>query len=376
MGRERRVALRARKESIQFVFYWRGKQRFESLKIAPSTRNMKAAEVMAENIRQDIERDCFDLGEHFPDSPNVNLSSSGRPKTLTGLADRWIKQLEKSDNTIRKYKSALKNYWYPEFGDRDFRYIYGTEIQEIVAETHWTSVSVRNNALTPMRQMFKYAIRQKWIRVDPLEDIAHIKPQKEPPDPLEPEEAAKVLDWIAENEPHWLPYFGFRLLSGPRPGEVHALLPDDIRWSLEIVKINKTMTRKGVKETKTSESRETELNRESARYLKLAIESMNPDQQTVFAHKSGETIRSGKMPRLVWNAALKALEIRHRSSYHTRHTCITMNIMAGANIFWLAGQVGTSVALIEKTYATWIRKAAKDSESKKLTKYWKGKKKR
>lgn len=370
MGRERKVTLRSRKKSIQFVFYWRDKQRFETLKIPPTARNLKAAERMADQIKQDIERDCFDLEEHFPDSPNIKATSAGRPKTFRGLAEKWLKQLERAENTTRKYKSALNKYWYPEWEDRDFRYLYSAEIQEVVAETAWSSMKVRNDALTPLRQMYAYATKSRWIRNNPMMDIEFIKPQDEPPDPLEPDEARQVLEWISENEPHWENYFGFRLFAGARPGEVHALLPDDIRWSIEIVKINKTQTRKGVKATKTSESRETELNSKSRKYLKRAVRAMRAGQVTVFAHPSGARIMSGKVPRSVWNAALKACGIRHRSSYHTRHTCITMNIMAGANIFWLAGQVGTSVTLIEKTYATWIRKAAKTSESNKLIRYW------
>lgn len=366
----RKVTIRARERSIQFVFYWQGKQRFESLKIPPTTRNLKAAEKLASQIKSDLERDCFDLGEYFPDSPNVKETGRGRPKTLKALSDRWMGQLERTENTKRKYQSAINKYWLPIWGDRDYRYIRQSEISEEVALIDWASAKSRNDTLTPLRGLFFYAMKSGWIQSNPMKGVEFIKPQREPPDPLEPQEARRVLDWIAANEPHWEPYFGFRLFNGARPGEVHALLPQDARWSTGTIRINKTQTRKGVKETKTSEARDAEMGAEVEDYLRKALDAMKPGQETIFAHPTGRRIKSGKVPRRVWNAALESCSIRHRSSYHTRHTCITMNIMAGANIFWLAGQVGTSPTLIENTYATWIRAVSKGRESSKLSQFW------
>jgi len=96
---------------------------------------------------------------------------------------------------------------------------------------------------------------------------------------------------------------------------------------------------------------------------------MKDNQETVFAHESGKRIATGNMPRKVWNAALKAQKIPHRSSYNTRHTCITMYIMSGTVIFWLANQMGNSAQVIERNYARWIRKVARDRESSKLKTY-------
>lgn len=370
MGRERKVTIREREKSIQFVFYWRGKQRFESLKLPPTTRNLKAANRLANLIKQDLERDCFDLGEYFPESPNVEGYSSSRPKTLQSLSEKWLRQLEKAENTIRKYKSALNTYWLPMWGERDFRYMTSAEIQQGIADIQWTSTKLRNDCLTPMRGMFEFAKDNAWIRKDPMRKIAFIKPQNDKPDPLTPEEAHRVLGWIETHYPHWHPYFSFRLCAGARPGEVHALLPSDINWVTETVHIKKTQTRKQVKPTKTNEVRDIEINEQAMECLKSALKAAKTDQRTIFAHETGKTITSGKVPRKIWNEALRALEIRHRSSYHTRHTCITMHIMAGANIFWLSGQMGASVTLIESTYATWIRKVARDKETKKFDEYF------
>jgi integrase len=51
-----------------------------------------------------------------------------------------------------------------------------------------------------------------------------------------------------------------------------------------------------------------------------------------------------------WAAALKALGIKHRKFYATRHTFITEAIKRGENILAVAQYCGTSVAMIQKDY--------------------------
>jgi integrase len=368
VGRERKVALRGREKSIQFVFYWQGKQRFESLKIPPTPRNMKAAERMAGQIKDDLERNCLDLGEYFPESSNINQIEAGRPRDFNALSVKWMKQLELSKASTRKYQSALSVFWLPVWQDRDYRYLATAEIQEAIASIKWGSVKHRNGCITPLRSMFDFAKEAGWISINPMLKIKHIKPQKPPPTPLEPKQVIKVLEWIKENYgEHWETHFGFRLFAGARPGEIFALLPDDVDWTTDTVSIVKTQAQEGLRDlTKTSEARDIELNQYSEGYVRKALEAKG---ETVFCFESGKRITQGNFTREIWNSALKALGIAHRSSYNARHTCITMNIMAGANIFWLAKQMGTSVQLIEKTYAKWIRKVARDRESTKLEKY-------
>lgn len=368
VGRERKVAIRSREKSIQFVFYWQGKQCFESVKIPPTPKNLKAAEKMAAQMKDDLERNCFDLGEYFPDSSNINQIEAGRPKNFKALSEKWTKQLELSVASTRKYQSALDVFWLPRWQDSDYRYLTTGQIQEAIADITWGSIKHRNGCITPLRAMFKMAREAGWISVDPMLKIKHIKPQKPPPNPLEPSQIMQVLAWIKETYgEHWEAHFGFRFFTGARPGEIFALLPSDVDWLTDTISIVKSQGQDELRMlTKTSEARDVELNEYSREYLKRAMQT---NGETIFCFESGKRITQGNITRAMWNAALKKLEIGHRSSYNTRHTCITMNIMAGANIFWLAKQMGTSVQLIEKTYAKWISKVARDRESAKLGKY-------
>ncbi len=51
-----------------------------------------------------------------------------------------------------------------------------------------------------------------------------------------------------------------------------------------------------------------------------------------------------------WTPALKAAGVAHRRIYDLRHTYATWSLAAGIDIFTLARRMGTSVAMIDRTY--------------------------
>jgi integrase len=71
--------------------------------------------------------------------------------------------------------------------------------------------------------------------------------------------------------------------------------------------------------------------------------------------------------RRYWTPALKALGLRQRDAYQTRHTFASLALMGGINIGYLAGQLGhAKITTTLNTYARWIDGADKGAEAKKL----------
>lgn len=63
---------------------------------------------------------------------------------------------------------------------------------------------------------------------------------------------------------------------------------------------------------------------------------------------------------------LKALGIRERRQYDTRHTYATMCLMAGMNPAFIVSQLGHSVEMLLSTYAKWINSNSDWKELDKL----------
>ncbi len=75
----------------------------------------------------------------------------------------------------------------------------------------------------------------------------------------------------------------------------------------------------------------------------------------LFTNTEGGPLDQDQWRKDYWYKSLRALSIRERKFYATRHTYISVALSAGVNIKWLAEQCGTSVAMIEKHYGRYIR---------------------
>lgn len=71
--------------------------------------------------------------------------------------------------------------------------------------------------------------------------------------------------------------------------------------------------------------------------------------------RTGEPFTDEKQYNVqTWKPALKALGIRYRRPYNTRHTFATIMLMAGMTPAYCASQLGHSIEMFLTTYARWI----------------------
>ncbi|MCQ0168409.1 integrase [Pseudomonas sp. S12(2018)] len=100
---------------------------------------------------------------------------------------------------------------------------------------------------------------------------------------------------------------------------------------------------------------------------KMASKSATPTSPFVFQPgKGGMWIRQAGVTIRHLKLALKALGIRERRQYDTRHTYATMCLMAGMNPAFIASQLGHSVEMLLSTYAKWISSSSDWKELEKL----------
>ena len=75
----------------------------------------------------------------------------------------------------------------------------------------------------------------------------------------------------------------------------------------------------------------------------------------VFTTPTGRPVTEERFVKQHWHRALRATGIRPRKFYATRHTFISASLEAGYNIKRLADYCGTSVEMIERHYAGYLR---------------------
>ena len=101
---------------------------------------------------------------------------------------------------------------------------------------------------------------------------------------------------------------------------------------------------------------------------RMASKSAHPTSPFVFQpSKGGLWINEPSVTIRPFKSALKALNIRERRQYDTRHTYATMCLMSGMNPAFIASQLGHSVEMLLSTYAKWISSSSDWRELEKLT---------
>ena len=341
--------------SIRIAFQWKGKRCREIIKLPPTKKNLEYAANLRAEILRKIALQQFNIAEYFPDSVHVEKK---RSLTFLELAKVWIDgQSHLAFSTLKEYRAMLNRYWVPELGPVDIVDISYSKILEIIAAQEW-SVKTRNNAISPLKAVFEMAHMDGLIDINPTTRLKSAKTQKPEPDPLSLEEVNLVLEWMDRTQ-EWKNYFEFAFFSGMRTSELIALRWGDIDFVSKTARVSRAKVRQQEKGTKTSTVRDIEL---SSRALSALIRQKAHTflrNEEVFLHPfTGGPIVDDRPPRLFWEAALKAVGLRHRAAYQTRHTCITMWLMAGANPMWVARQAGHSTPQMTfNRYARWIARA-------------------
>jgi hypothetical protein len=73
--------------------------------------------------------------------------------------------------------------------------------------------------------------------------------------------------------------------------------------------------------------------------------------QHLFFLDDGRPISDPEITRWRWSESIKALGIRRRGPYHSRHSSVTWQLMRGKNLLWVAKQHGHSVEVMLRMQA-------------------------
>lgn len=354
---------------IRIRFTFQGRRCVEPLALKPTPQNMKVAERFAAEVHQKIEMGVFDYAATFPNSKTV------RPKEIPGFdayVDTWLATLTCEKSTADGYRTSLKNFWAPEFTGKRISEIRHSDVAKAVAnKAAVASAKTTNNHLIALRGLFGAAIADGFLDVSPAAKVHNRKHQRRPPDPFDRDEMEKIVTRMAERCPVevWA-YFEFAFNTGLRTSEQIALRWGSIDWQAKSARIDAARVRHKTKGTKTHSVRDVDLNDRALAALKVMKEKtfLKGPNEIVFADPTGQPWTSDRKQREdYFLPALKALGIRYRRAYNTRHTYATVSIMAGVNIVYVARQLGhKDTSMLLKHYARWIDRADKGIEAGKM----------
>ena len=284
------------------------------------------------------------------------------------MSTDWIKSVSHlSHGTLIKYNQALA-FWVQEIGDQPIDSIKYSTLAMLANSQGWKPKN-RNNILIPLRRALEMAYLDGLIESNPTDRIKNAKVQKEPPDPLTAEEVEDVLEYMRKYDPQIRNLFEFSCFTGMRPSEVIALQWEDIDQIRGLARVCRANTFGKIHETKTFMVRDVELMNRAKDALGRQKEHTLLKNSFIFENPVTKEPYAEERPlrRAYWNPTLKALGLRQRRFYQTRHTYATLNLMAGANPMWVAKQLGhANMQMILAVYDKWIEGSDKSMEMGKL----------
>src|SRR5262249_10513523 len=168
---------------------------------------------------------------------------------------------------------------------------------------------------------------------DPFLHVQWPKAQREKPDPFTADERDRIVQHWIKNDFFYYPWVFTLFHTGMRPSELSALAWKDVDLTAGTISITKSRYLGNDSAPKTYGSERTiRVDDTVIQVLKL-LPSIALGLQQVFVNKDGKPMNAKKWSEHNWAGPLKALEIRHRKFYATRHTFITEKIRAGENPF-------------------------------------------
>ena len=157
--------------------------------------------------------------------------------------------------TDEKYRSMLKKHIFPAFGAFDVKDIdtkrlqrfFNEKIKEKVKDRIGYSSDFIGKMKNLLNNFFKYAVKQNYIAVNPMSDVAIRKRQsneskEKKGQALRPEIRRAVLEWVGEN-PLLKPIIITFKLTGLRPQELITLSWNDINFDSKVLSVKTALNR-------------------------------------------------------------------------------------------------------------------------------------
>lgn len=373
-----------RGDSIRIRFTWNGERRGETLPHPPTAQGIKAASRVRDQVVNLIRHGLLDdqkYAELFPGSDLAKQAESAIP-SLGQYTQMWLDSRHIVEGTRDNYKSTFNLYWMPYLGLRRIDMITPTMLRGVIAQIEWSSVGVKRNAIIRLSSVFKTAVLDGLIIKNPTASLDKPKAVKKLVDPYTREEAEAIIghlySTLRKYSQIYAAFFEFCFFTGVRPGEAMGLQWNDLDLERRTATVRRIIVdRKPEDRTKTKYQRVILLNeralnalaqaRRMAQLRRMASKSAHPESPFIFQpSKGGLWINEPSVTIRHFKTALKALDIRERRQYDTRHTYATMCLMAGMNPAFIANQLGHSVEMLLSTYAKWISSSSDWRELEKL----------
>lgn len=375
--------VRVRKETgkLYLDFMYAGHRCREQTILTDTPANRKQVEALLSKVQAKILLGELDYAEFFPGSLNITkiqqkqvaLAGASNEASMTceqkstplfaDFADQWFLEvkIEWRNSHTRNVESIVESSLKPSFKNKRTGDVTKADILEARNQmarrkgrgaSGLMSPKSINNHMTILRMILTEAA-DRYEFENPFRNIKPLKLQKVHIEPFSLTEVEIILQTVRED---YRNYYLLRFYTGMRTGEIDGLKWDFVDFERREILVRETLINGETEYTKTNGSqREIPMFGPVYEALKAQHAATGKLSKFVFCNSEAKPLDHNNVTKRVWYPLLRALKLKKRRPYQTRHTAATLLLASGENPEWVARTLGhSSTEMLFKVYSRYI----------------------
>lgn len=370
--------VRVRKETgkLYLDFMFAGHRCREQTALSDTPANRKKAEALLQRVQAKILLGELNYAEFFPGSGNIAkvqpdesiLAVAGGSKPIdtplfADFADQWFDEnkIQWRSSHTKNVDSILNSSLKPIFKGKHVSEITKPDILKARNKmakrpgrgpSRLMSAKSINNHMNILRMVMTEAA-DRYDFTNPYRNIKPLRLQRVHIEPFSLSEVETILRTVRED---YRNYYLVRFYTGMRTGEIDGLKWEYVDFERREILVRETLIAGETEYTKTDGSqREIPMFGPVYDALKEQHAATGRLSKYVFCNREGNPLDHNNVTKRVWYPLLRALNLKQRRPYQTRHTAATLFLASGENPEWVARTLGHSTTeMLFKVYSRYV----------------------
>lgn len=348
----------AGKNAVRMEFLYRHQRCRETVRVAPSTENLKKIHQKLERVKMLIQFGEFDYCKEFPESKQAFQFSDNKAAhmTIEQMMTQWYEQSYRNwaFSTEKANRGRMDNHVIPNFGKiivDDFTPSRFREWQR----TAKVSGKTVNEVHSLLSQAFDFLVYDDIVENNPMKRVKRLKHKVKEVQPFTPEEREKILTALPEG--YARDFYEFAFWTGLRTGEQIGLRWKNVDIDKGYIYVRESVVKGKLVGLKTASSnRNHELSKQALQVLKRIKSYSNESEYVFLDPRTHERWKNdGVLRERFWKKAFENSIVRYLKPYSCRHTYASTMLSNGAIPMWVAKQLGhKDLSMLLKHYGRYI----------------------
>jgi len=265
--------------------------------------------------------------------------------TFADFAEEWINYYAKprfKPTSLETTLSFVNTHFISYFGDRRLSDISLYDFDQYIALklSEGLAVTSIQRHLTPLKTMFKTAVKWGFIKTNPAEDLEKPKARKKEMNFLTPAEIPKLLEHV---HPNYFSIIFTAIFTGMRISELLAITWDDVDFEANTIRVNKQLYKGKFTDLKTDAANRKIFMSPALKQVLLTHKEKCPkgDLNLVFPTEDGGPKQRNRIGKRGLASAVKNAGIKKNIRVHDlRHTFATLLISQKETLKFIQQQMG------------------------------------